>query len=138
MADLIMTIKLSEEDRARLDRIAAALESCGSCQVINDMAPTPEAPEEKPQEGPQEPAGDAPSEGGADTPPEPEKTQAPERRVSMSEIQQKVVALSAAGKKAEVRDLIKAYADRVSAIPEDKYAEVYDLLERLDAWKKEG
>lgn len=52
--------------------------------------------------------------------------------VSRSDVQQKVVALSAAGKKDAVREIIKAYAERVSAIPEDKLAEVLDKLNALE------
>jgi hypothetical protein len=38
------------------------------------------------------------------------------------------------GKSAAVRKLIKSYAERVSLIPRDKWAEVYDALTAL----KEG
>lgn len=52
--------------------------------------------------------------------------------VTQSDIQQKVVALSAAGKKAQAREIVKAYAERVTLLPEDKYAEVMDKLSALD------
>ena len=52
--------------------------------------------------------------------------------MGLSDIQQKVVTLSAAGKKAQVRDLITAYANRVSAIPEDKVGEVWQKLTELE------
>ena len=59
---------------------------------------------------------------------------APEQpTVSRADIQQKVVNLSAAGKKAEVRDIVLAYNNtKVSDIPEDKLAEVWDKLTALE------
>lgn len=51
--------------------------------------------------------------------------------VTVSDIQKKVVALAAAGKKDAVRDIVKAYADRVSLIPADKLAEVFKKLTAL-------
>ena len=53
--------------------------------------------------------------------------------MSLSDIQKKVVELSAAGKKAEVRDIITKYANRVSAIPAEHTAEVWDQLIGLEA-----
>ena len=43
-----------------------------------------------------------------------------------------MVTLSAANKKAEVRAIVKEYADRVSAIPEDKLSEVWAKLKALE------
>ena len=57
----------------------------------------------------------------------------PARVVKLSDIQQKVVELSAAGMKAQARDIVKAYAEKVSAIPEDKLQEVWDKLDSLEA-----
>lgn len=51
---------------------------------------------------------------------------------STADIQKVVVRLAAAGKKAEVRETVKGYADRVSAIPEDKRAEVLARLSALE------
>jgi hypothetical protein len=51
---------------------------------------------------------------------------------STTDIQKVVVRLAAAGKKAEVREIVKGYADRVSAIPEDKRAEVLARLSALE------
>lgn len=48
------------------------------------------------------------------------------------DIQQKVVALSASGKKAEVREIVKSYAEKVSAIPADKFGEVMARLAGLE------
>lgn len=49
-----------------------------------------------------------------------------------ADLSQLVVRLSAAGLKAQVREIITAYADRVSNIPEDKYAEVMAKLTALE------
>ena len=49
-----------------------------------------------------------------------------------ADLSQLVVRLSAAGLKAQVREIITAYADRVSNIPEDKYAEVMTRLTALE------
>ena len=51
---------------------------------------------------------------------------------STADIQKAVVRLAAAGKKAEVREIVKGYADRVSAIPEDKRTEVLARLSALE------
>ena len=56
----------------------------------------------------------------------------PAPAVTVADIQKKVVALAAAGKKDAVRDIVKAYADRVSLIPEDKRAEVFKKLTALE------
>jgi len=57
--------------------------------------------------------------------------------VSMADIQKKVVELSAAGMRSQVREVVKTYAERVSLIPEEKLSEVYGLLEALESIKKE-
>lgn len=51
---------------------------------------------------------------------------------ALEDIQKKVVELSAAGKKTEVRAIVKAYADKVSEIPADKLAEVWKQLTALE------
>ena len=81
---------------------------------IEEPAPVEEAPAEEPA-----PVEEAPAEEPAEV-------------VELSDIQKKVVALSAAGKKAEVRDIITKYASRVSAIPADKTAEVWEQLTALE------
>jgi hypothetical protein len=120
-------VNLCEEDRQRLDRIIAALErpapKCERCaddvaEFVDDrlrqnglepQATEDTAPEEKPAEEakPEQPA------------------------VSRADIQRKVVELSAVGKKEQVREVVKEYADRVSAIPEDKLVEVWQKLTAL-------
>lgn len=134
-----ITIELCAEDRARLDKILEALMARPDCTLcakqvvdyctqvtgVNEYGAKvePEAPAEPehPVENPfPEPV----------TQKEPEKPTAP--AVTKSDVQQKVVALSAAGKKAEVREIVHAYAERVSGIPEDKLPEVMAKLNALE------
>jgi DNA replication initiation complex subunit (GINS family) len=138
-------IELCKEDRDRLDGILAALKerpNCTACverviEAFNHLATekAPDAPQttetdtaepvtlpevETPTEAPE--TADAPVA-------EPTEEREPVKR---EDVQRKVVELSSAGKKAEVRDIVKAYADKVSAIPEDKLAEVFDKLTALE------
>ena len=127
-----ITIELCREDRARLDAILAALQSCGTPYAVT-------ATKEQVEEAPQLPA-TAPWDEPVVAPdavptPEPEQPTAAESAapaVSLSDIQKKVVDLSAAGKKAQVREIVNSYADRVSAIPEDKLAEAWAKLTALE------
>lgn len=123
-----ITIELSAEDRARLDRLAECLEKQLPPTVhLEPMAPAkpvrpvePEAPTK-----PEAPtAEDHPVEN-----PFPEAPEAPKH--TMADVQQKVVALSAGGKKAQARDIVKQYAEKVSLIPEDKLDEVMAKLDEL-------
>lgn len=122
-------VQLCEEDRHRLDAIIVHLTLIGN--YLKDSG-TPF----------QVPAGFEPQEvlpgqvSFDELPAEPEKAPwaeaEPALEVKQSDIQKKVVDLSAAGKKDQVREIIKAYADRVSAIPEDKYSEVWTKLTALE------
>ena len=126
-----ITIELCAEDRKRLDVISDTLElirlALAEGKVLPPVegqdAPAPEAKEEElpGQMSIEEPApvAEAPAE-------EPVKT------VELSDIQKKVVELSAAGKKAEVRDIVTKYASRVSAIPAEHTAEVWEKLTALE------
>lgn len=128
-----LTIELCAEDRARLDGILEALtkHNCKGCveAAVNYTAAQMAAPV-----APVEPATKDHEEPKAEPAPEPEQPAVKEDApaVTLSDIQQKVVTLSAAGKKAEVRDIITAYASRVSAIPEDKVGEVWQKLTELE------
>ena len=131
-----ITIALCQEDRARLDKIIEALEQT---QVMPMGAPILAQEEPKPE---QIPEAEVPMEGqvtveeivetteqnSAEGTPTMEQLNA----VSLSDIQKKVVELSAAGKKAEVRDIITKYANRVSAIPAEHTAEVWNQLIGLE------
>lgn len=132
MAECTITIKLSEEDRKRLDVISDTLEMIRlALTTTGTPFPAPE-PAKKPT---QEAAGAQQEEPTPVHTPEPEQPAAPQepaKTVKLSDIQQKVVELSAAGKKAQVREIITAYAAKVSGLPEDKLPEVWDKLTALE------
>lgn len=126
MNSIIITLPTVE---AKLDRIIELLEQvtthgCSKCteSVVKFVA----------------------SELGQTEQPEPEKeeipgqevlveTPAPEKpAVKLADVQKKVVDLSTAGQKDAVKAVIQAYAPRVSAIPEDKLAEVLEKLTALE------
>lgn len=150
-------IELCAEDRARLDRLAEALErkTCDKCvtaaaecircateakadpiqQKLSDtLAKAGEAVEapknateetetstlttEPPKE--EEPKGEEP------TKPEPAK------KVDRAELKAKVIQLCAKGLKEQTRDIVRAYAQTVTDVPEDKIAECYAKLEALE------
>ena len=124
--------ELCAEDRARLDAIIEALES-HNCKGCVEAAIAYTAAQLSPSVVPAAPATEGHEEPKVEPAPEPEQPAVKEDApaVSLSDIQQKVVTLSAAGKKAEVRSIITAYASRVSAIPEDKVGEVWQKLTEL-------
>ena len=142
MNNITIKVELCEEDRARLDNILQALSggrNCAACvdgitkyvaaevgqhikpaavpaetHPVNDPFPAPETPaaEPTPDPEPEAPAEAAPT-------------------VTHADVQRKVVELSAAGKKDKVREIVTAYAKKVSDLPEDKLAEVWDKLTAL-------
>lgn len=134
-----VTLHLKDEDRARIDAILAALEKCAgiapnsaelAAEAVDavkeavkaatpiETTPEPENPKDealtKPQQAP-EPAPKQPT-------------------VTLEQIRQKVVALTAAGgtKKAQAREIVQAYAPKISALPEDKLPEIWAKLTALD------
>lgn len=128
-----ITIELCAEDRARLDSLLAKLDRC-----IGEFIPSGEAHTDYgyKAQGVEYATQDEAAEAKLEEIPEPYSEpcpfEAPAPTVTVSDVQQKVVALSAAGKKAEVRDIIHAYAVKVSGIPEDKLAEVMGKLNALE------
>lgn len=132
-----ITIELCAEDRARLDKILEALTKgrpdCTKCaQNVVDYVTAVTGVDEYSSKAEEHPVTDpypypAPKKEEA---PEPEKPQTP--KVTVADVQQKVVALSAAGKKEAVRGIVMAYATNVSNIPEDKLAEVLGKLNALE------
>lgn len=152
-----ITIKLCEEDRARLDKLTAALEL--RAKQTEQWAPVPESiqeptPEVK-QDKPTKKKATAPTEKPAetqeapapitDTPEEEKPTEeptAPAEKVAPSvtfeQIQQKVVQLAAGfggTKKAQVREIINGYVEKVSKLKEmpDKWDEVWGKLTALES-----
>lgn len=104
------TLDLSPAVEAKLDRIIELLSKLDAAPAaapvkVNTSSPAPAAP------APEVPAA---------------------KPCTKADLSQLVVRLSAAGLKAQVREIITAYADRVSNIPEDKYAEVMARLAALE------
>lgn len=127
MQEIKVTVELCPEDRGRLDAILSALQNAGTpypapvvspdTPVIEDIH-TASTPATKPEKQTAEPT-IGPS-GPSDS-----------AQITAADIQRKVVALSAAGLKDEVKAIVKAYAVKVTAIPEDKRAEVWEKLSKL-------
>lgn len=121
-----ITIELCQEDRNRLDTlIAIGLE-------LADKRP------QKPAEATQTPPPET-------TRPEPENTAQGTQEATaagklgdagneklLSAVQQKVVKLSAAGKKAAVREIVQRYAAKVSDLPAGEYDTIMDALTALE------
>ena len=135
--------ELCAEDRARLDKIIALLTA--GAEVALQVPKTPQKPPVETQDG--ESQGNTRPEAEtakkAEKPaPTSEKTEEPkpapapkaeEPKVELSDVQTLVVKLATNGKKAEARDIVKSYAERVTEIPPEKYGEVYAKLKALEA-----
>ena len=117
---LTVEVELCAEDRARLDALLEALSHGAPTEMLQD----PVAPQDPPDE-PVEPV--EPVEPG----PAPEAPTEP-APVTTTAVQRKVVALSAMGKKAEVRAIVKSHAAKVSDIPADELPEVWAQLCALE------
>lgn len=136
-----ITIELCKEDRERLDKLREATEALHASLLANqgllsvaelsETAPqepvsAPQATQEPPTGKTTTPAADAP-QTAAETPTEADA-------VTLADVQRKVVELCgpAHNKKAEVKEIVKAYAPKVTGIPADKCAEVMDKLIALE------
>lgn len=123
---------------AKLDRIIDLLEQftthdCSKCteSVVKFVASELSQTEQTEPQNEEITGQEAPVETPA--PETPVETPAPEKpAVKLADVQKKVVDLSTAGKKDAVKAVIQAYAPRVSAIPEDKLAEVLEKLTALE------
>lgn len=147
-------IELCQEDRARIDKVIELLtlstgQRCQSGADAVQQAFTEQPPVEFTKDTPAE---EKPAEPAQEAETKPYYTEAQARatiaelekayevikeadtapRVSNADIQQKVIQLSAAGKKAQVREIVTAVATKVSDIPEDKLAEVWAKLNALE------
>lgn len=143
MNEIKVITELCAEDRARIDRLTTALERLVEANAPVDIesrggllvpaTPNPfsegivEAPAE-PESVPEEPES-VPEEAGAPDD-EPDVKEVPEH--TKAELQQKVISIVTAGKKDEVKAIIEQYAERVSAIPDEKINEVWDKLTKLE------
>lgn len=156
MNNINITHELCAEDRARIDRLTAALEALNTPIVNIATAPIEQddiqqklaetlANTSDPAEAPKnatetteastppvaQPQEEKPTEESDAQQEEPQKP-----TVTLAQIQQKVVELCAAqggAKKAEVRAAVNAYAKKVSDLPEDKWIEVWNKLEAIGA-----
>ena len=154
-----ITIELCAEDRARLDAILDVLKgfkapSCDGCiksaleyvdAAVQEAKKQPqEAPKDKEQQEIEERLKAAMAKASEPAPvaPAPEddlpwgdpgaQTPEPAPDVSISELQGLVIQLAKSGKKAEARDIVKAYAERLTEIPPEKYGEVFAKLKELE------
>lgn len=158
-----ITIELCAEDRARLDRLAEALErkACDACvrsiaDSLKDLMPKQANAEQKPEpddvqkalaetlakasdpvEAPKNAVEEAETSTQTTTPPEEEKPTGEEPAtapsaptVDRAELKTKVIQLCAKGVsvKEQTRDIVRAYALTVTAVPDDKVAECYAKL----------
>ena len=114
-------VQLCEEDRRRLDVISDTLELIRLAITKSTAVPLPQADPE---------ADFAPEEAPAA--PQEAKDEPSVPWVTMADIQKKVVDLTTAGKKPAVKKLLQKYAPKVTAIPEDKFAEVLEKLTELE------
>ena len=154
-----ITIELCTEDRARVDRLIAALErkACDKCVSTaleyvgaNQQRPAEPDPVQKAlaetldkatkaQESPENSTGEAEAPTLTTTPQEEEKPKAgepaqsaTEKTVDQKDIRALYVKLSASGKKKEAQAIILPYATAITAIPDDKCGEVYSKLIALE------
>ena len=106
-----LTVELSAEDRARLDKI---IELLGKVNIIGGVDLVPAKVEPKLEE----------------IKPEPQ----PEPSVTIDDVRLLVqkLATPSSGKRDAVRALVMQYAKSVSDIPDDKLAEVHAELVKLD------
>lgn len=151
-----ITIELCTEDRARIDNLTAALIANGGAvealfkqlqtPIVDDIAKMAAAvvsPENAPQHAEEVVQAETPE---TEEPPTAEdlppwEAAVPEAKkegppVTLAQIQQKVVQLVTGfggAKKAQVREIVNAYAKKVSDIPEDKWAEVWKKLTALES-----
>lgn len=152
-----ITIELCAEDRARIDRLAAAMEARITQveRIIAERAETAPEPETSDPvqealaetlarvsdrvEATENATEEAETSTPTTTPPEEEKPKDEEptqpeatKTVDHTELRAKVIELSAKGLKTQTRDVILAYAPTVKDVPEDKLNECYAKLVALE------
>lgn len=137
----VITIELCAEDRARLDRLAAALEKatpdCAACarSVAEGVARfvADERPDNATETADAAPAPVAHPADDVAPWADPAPAPAPQAEVSLAEFQ-KALSLRCAESdtmRAKVRALLHEYAEAASKVPADKRAEVLDRLAAL-------
>ena len=153
----VITFEMHADDRARLDRLSDLLgklialdaprhRSTKTPEEQDDLhrrlketldrvseTTTAQEAQNTPQEAPKKVARPDTVPWAEKTVPKEEPTSAaPTPGVELSDIQGLVIKLATAGKKAEARDIVKEYAERVIAIPPAKYGEVFARLKALE------
>lgn len=155
MNNINVTVELCPEDRARIDKLTEALTALASAKAeavktlhhdsknddIDQMLkkalhlPTEESPKNAPEAPevldhptlnpfPETPtAAEEPSEA---------PTEEAEPTVTMEMLTNKALTLSANGKRDQVKEIVHVYAPKVTALPEDKWVEVYKKLTALE------
>lgn len=142
-----ITIELCTEDRARIDKLIAALEL--RTTQVNDIvskgclyaseeeiqnayhgaeSKAEQAEDTQAEQTPTQTTDDATAASTAATEHGAERPQ-----VSVEDIRSKYMSLATTPKKEDARQLIKQYADKITDIPEDKMAEVLKKLTELEA-----
>lgn len=137
MSEIKVNVEFSAEDRALLNTLNANIEKLiGSLNTVDTPFPAtvpteaPKMPQEAPAPDTQEKS--QPEPETATEPAKPESYDVLAPQYSVTDVQQKVIALCAAGKKAEVKAIVSEYAERVSAISADKVDEVMERLNALE------
>lgn len=141
MAQNLITIELCAEDRARLDRLADALEKAAGrmplvgIDLAKVMTPAAEAPQEA-EKAPEvkQPKETQPEPGKAPAPAVEAETPAPAKeapQVTAQDVRQVAVELIRAGKQNEAGAIIHEYAESIGEIPADKLAEVLQKLQAV-------
>jgi uncharacterized protein YkwD len=151
-----ITLEFCAEDRARIDRLIAAMErkACDKCvaDALAAMSGTA-APADHVHAALAATLEKAKAAGATEaqtltTTPESKEQPAttadaceakpqepPTPTVTLEDIRKQVIKLTTAGKKAEIRTVVSEYSAniKVGEIPADKYAEVLDKLKALEA-----
>lgn len=144
--EITVTVNLSGEDRKRLDAILDALQASRNCErcantvanAFSDFAGGPGTALKRADPAP------VPTEAkGPEKPEKPEQPQQaaqaqPQRTITVADIRALSAAAIAAGKKAQVKEIISRYADSISGLPESCLTEVHAQLTALKGESKDG
>lgn len=152
MNNITITHELCAEDRARLDRLSTALEALQQPNVpevhpdqlqmrLDGVMAKASEPTEAPKNAPESTEVSTlpttqPEEEMPVAEEDAQAEEAPKPTITQAQLQQRITQLAAANggaKKAQIRDIVKAYAKMVSEIPEDKYEEVWEKLNALES-----
>lgn len=135
-----ITIELAGEDRGRLDKLLAAVDALNASLLANqgmiaiaDAGTHAEQPSEPQTAQETAPGKDTTTAADAPQTSAQEQTEASDA-VTLADVQRKVVELCGPphNKKAQVREIVKSYAPKVTGIPADKCAEVMAKLNALE------